>query len=366
MEFEYFSLIKFFTPLRGDSKYTKEYGNKNKGKIPVYSASTNLPLTYVNHNDYEGEYLTWSTNGFGGFLKLLKGKFCINGDRGILIKKDDSVDLTYLQLVLQPILREMAKGRKGEKNKNEFTKVSLDMVNEVEIPLPLKENGEPDLEKQKEIAEKYKKIGEIKRKLKEDYESIKDINLDLTEKYETELVKVTKIFDPKKGNAKYTKKYIHKHIGKFPVYSSQTSNFGEIGSIDTNDYEEECFTWTTDGTYVGTVFYRNGKFSITTHCGILKLKDEYKDDLDYEYLKIILNQTLPKYKLGEGSNKRLGTTRMEEVFIEIPIKEEGVFALEKQKEIAEKYKKIGEIKRKLKEDYEDIVNSDVKIIESYD
>jgi len=183
MEFEYFSLKKFFTPTRGNSKYTKEYGNKNKGEIPVYSASTNLPLTHINNHDYDGEYLTWSTNGFGGFLKLLKGKFCINGDRGILIPKDDSVDLTYLKLVLQPILRDMAKGRKGEKNKNEFTKVPLNMVEGVEIPLPVKEDGEPDLKKQKEIAEKYKKINEMKKKLKEDYEGIVNSEVKIIESY---------------------------------------------------------------------------------------------------------------------------------------------------------------------------------------
>ena len=57
------------------------------------------------------------------------------------------------------------------------------------------------------------------------------------------------------ANPKYTKKYMHNHKGEFPVYSSQTSKLGEIGSIDTYDYEEECFTWTTDGTYVETVFY---------------------------------------------------------------------------------------------------------------
>jgi type I restriction-modification system DNA methylase subunit len=172
------------------------------------------------------------------------------------------------------------------------------------------------------------------------------------------------IFDVEKGDAKYTKKYIHDHKGEFPVYSSQTSNLGEIGSIDTYDYEEECFTWTTDGTYVGTVFYRNGKFSITTHCGILKVKEKYKNKIDFEYLNFILNHTLPNYKLGEGSNKRLGTERMKEIFIEIPINKDGDFDIEKQKEIADKYKKIEEIKTRLKEDYEKMINSKVQIIES--
>lgn len=367
MEFDFFKITRFFDTLRGNSEYTKEYGNKHKGEYPVYSASTNLPLTYIDRYDYEGGYLTWSTNGFGGFLKLLNGKFSINGDRGILIPKNKEVNIKYIQFILQPILREVAKGRKGEKNKNEFTKVSLSAIQEVEIPIPVKKDGSIDLDKQNEIAEKYAKIEQIKNKLKEDYQRIKDMQIDINSKYETKLISITGeegIFEAEKGNAKYTKKYMHDHKGEFPVYSSQTSNLGEIGSINTFDYEEECFTWTTDGTYVGTVFYRNGKFSITTHCGILRVKPQYKDKVDFEYLNFILNQTLPNYKLGEGSNKRLGTERMKEVQIELPIDENGEFDLEKQRKIAEKHKKIEEIKAKLKDNYEKMINSKVQIIEA--
>lgn len=45
----------------------------------------------------------------------------------------------------------------------------------------------------------------------------------------------------------------------YPVYSSQTSNNGIMGYLDTYDFEGEYITWTTDGANAGTVFYRNGK-----------------------------------------------------------------------------------------------------------
>lgn len=207
---------------------------------------------------------------------------------------------------------------------------------------------------------------------KEDIEDMKNelgeleviTDLSKKDKYKTTSILITDIFDPKKGNAKYTKKYMHDHNGQYPVYSSQTSNLGQIGSINTYDYEEECFTWTTDGTYVGTVFYRNGKFSITTHCGILRVKKEYKEKLNFEYLNFILNQTLPNYKLGEGSNKRLGMERMNEISIIIPIQKNGDFDFAKQKEIAEKFRKIEETKRKLEEGYKKMIKSKVQIVES--
>lgn len=54
-----------------------------------------------------------------------------------------------------------------------------------------------------------------------------------------------------------SKIYLADNIGEYPVYSSQTANNGEIGKINTFDFEGEFITWTTDGANAGTVFYRN-------------------------------------------------------------------------------------------------------------
>ena len=57
-----------------------------------------------------------------------------------------------------------------------------------------------------------------------------------------------------------SKEYIKSHQGEYPVYSSQTENNGEFGRISSYMYEGEFLTWTTDGAYAGSVFYRNGKY----------------------------------------------------------------------------------------------------------
>ena len=62
------------------------------------------------------------------------------------------------------------------------------------------------------------------------------------------------------------------HPGIYPVYSSQSFNKGEMGRIDSYDFEGEYVTWTTDGAYAGTVFFREGKFNCTNVCGTLKPK----------------------------------------------------------------------------------------------
>lgn len=56
---------------------------------------------------------------------------------------------------------------------------------------------------------------------------------------------------------------------EFPVYSSQTSNDGIMGYIDSFDFEGEYVTWTTDGANAGRVFHRTGKFNCTNVCGAL-------------------------------------------------------------------------------------------------
>jgi type I restriction-modification system DNA methylase subunit len=164
------------------------------------------------------------------------------------------------------------------------------------------------------------------------------------------------LFKIEKGKSEYTKSYINNNKGDYPVYSSKTTEDGVIGNIDHYDYETECLTWTTDGTYVGTVYHRNGKFSMTTHCGALIPK---VDNIHLPYFLYILNRDLSKYYAGEGSNRRITVNIIQDVSVPIPIKKDGGFDIDKQIEIAQKYKKLEDIKTKLKEEMQ--ILSEVKI-----
>lgn len=114
-----------------------------------------------------------------------------------------------------------------------------------------------------------------------------------------------------------SKTYLEQHNGKYPVYSSQTLNNGEIGKIDTYDYDGEFATWTTDGAYAGTVFYRNGKFSTTNICGVISPKNSSK--LLVKFLTYFL-QTVTKEYVNDGSgNPKLMSNVISEIKIIIPI-----------------------------------------------
>jgi type I restriction enzyme, S subunit len=58
----------------------------------------------------------------------------------------------------------------------------------------------------------------------------------------------------------------------YPVYSSQTKNFGLAGYYSRFLYQD-AITWTTDGANAGDVNFRLGKFFCTNVCGVLISKD---------------------------------------------------------------------------------------------
>ena len=163
-KYSYFPLTDILEPIKGLSKYTKKYGNLHGGPYPVYSASSKKALTYIDTFDYDGKYMTWSTNGFAGTILVLDGKFSINGDRGVLIPKDDrtDIDLDYMKFTLEPLFRDLAKGRKGDNGEDEFTKLYPSMLKDIMVPIPVDEHGSIDLYAQKEIATKYLAIEQSK------------------------------------------------------------------------------------------------------------------------------------------------------------------------------------------------------------
>ena len=113
-------------------------------------------------------------------------------------------------------------------------------------------------------------------------------------------------------------KWQHCHVG-------QTANNGELGRINTYDYDGKFLTWTTDGAYAGTVFRREGKFSITNVCGLISKVDKA---LSMDFLYYWLNKEAKGYVYQGMGNPKLMSNVMETIEIPIP-------PLEIQKKIVE-------------------------------
>ena len=151
-----------FEVKKGFNKYTKAYGQQHTGEYPVYSGSNVAPFMHINTFDYDGKYLSWIVDGFAGHMEVLTGKFSATGHRGIMITKNSNIDLDYVKFILEPFLRESAKGRKGDNGTGEYTNVAPDVVKKSIIKIPILSNGGFDLEAQKLISQKYLMIEQIK------------------------------------------------------------------------------------------------------------------------------------------------------------------------------------------------------------
>ena len=109
----------------------------------------------------------------------------------------------------------------------------------------------------------------------------------------------------------------------YPVYSSQTSNEGSMGYIDSYDFEGDYITWTTDGVNAGKVFYRSGKFNCTNVCGTIKLIQ-----FNHEFVSMALDNVTDKYVSKNLANPKLMNDVMKNIEIALP-------SIEEQKAIAQ-------------------------------
>ena len=132
---------------------------------------------------------------------------------------------------------------------------------------------------------------------------------------EVEWKPLIKVASLKRGRV-ISKEYLANNLGDYPVYSSQTVNNGEIGKINSFDFDGEFVSWTTDGANAGTVFYRSGKFSITNVCGLIKIQNNL--ELNYKFLFYWLSIEAKNHVYSGMGNPKLMSHQMEKILIPIP------------------------------------------------
>ena len=117
-----------------------------------------------------------------------------------------------------------------------------------------------------------------------------------------------------------SKEEISDNLGEYPVYSSQTENYGVLGSINTFDFEGEYVTWTTDGANAGTCFYRIGKFNTTNVCGLLSHKVSGRNNL--KFLNYLLNLGTKGYVRVDINPKLMNNMIGDIPFVSPPLSEQ--------------------------------------------
>lgn len=371
VNYEYVKISDILIPKNGNSELTMDYSRMHPGKYPIYSSNNSEIFGFCDKYDYDGNYLTWSIVGCAGYITELSGKFSITNNRGIIIIKEEYkeiIDIKYLKYILEPIFRKNIKGRLGLEGKNEYTQLNRKMVREIEekIPIPIKLNGKFDLEKQKEIAEKYEVIRNYKEKMEMQKKQVKDIVIDYNQGLKLKYVRITDLFTPMLGNGKYTKKECRNNHGEYHVYSGNTVSYYD--KINEYTYDGEYLTWAKDG-LAGYIMYHNEKFSITNHRGIL-IPTENCKNIDLHFIKYMLEPIFRrniKGRLGlEGKNEY--TTLSKEMIknikekIPVPITDNGEFDLKKQREIANEIEKVNKIKETIINKIDELINRIIILI----
>lgn len=200
--------------------------------------------------------------------------------------------------------------------------LNTDTIRGLHIPIPCAGNPPKSLEIQRKIVEYLDNFAELTAELtarEKQYEYYRNTLLGF---YKIGGGNLTIVWKPlgevaalKRGRV-ISKVSLEENTGIYPVYSSQTSNNGKIGELSTFDFNQEAITWTTDGANAGTVFYRNGMFSITNVCGLITITNTKQ--LCYKYLYYYLSIEAPKHVYPGMGNPKLMSHQISKIMIPIP------------------------------------------------
>lgn len=364
----YFNTFIWKRVLRKDLEKIKD---SQTAIIPLYSANVHKPFWFVessNISDFSSPYILWWIDGdFDFSIQEIGSVFATTDHCGCIKILDQNIYPGYLLYVLRIA--------KTIYNFDRSLRSSLENISKIEIPIPIKENGEFDLEKQKEIARKYEKLEKVKDRIRIMKEDLENQNLSIEDAYTWEEKNIKALFDLKQWDAFYTKKRILENnwIWDIPIYSSNTKEEGLLTWIkkefikEKDLYYQNCLTWSIDW-YAWKIFARNTEnisnekdekyyFTINNHCWILLPK---LDNLDLPFVKIMIQHKFFKKAKWYWNNK-LWNNQIQDIFLKIPISKNWEFDLEKQKEIAKKYEKIEKMKKTLLEELEYLEKVKVEI-----
>lgn len=170
----------FFTDIleykSGKASLTKQYMVENIGEFPVYSAKTIGETVVGKINTYmfniEGLQLTTNGANAGTWMYREKHKYSLNGDARLYFPKEEYKDVLHIKYLYYAL--------KNAFKKRDFdwrTKATISNIAKIKINLPVLANGRFDLEKQRELAEKYEIIEEQKQALLTKVKELKKVSV---------------------------------------------------------------------------------------------------------------------------------------------------------------------------------------------
>lgn len=333
---------ELFNPIGGKPIYIRSYVEEHPGKYPVYSASLTAPFGWIDTCDFDGSFLTWVMNGYGGRMEITRGKFSTNRDRGVLVPREGvpTPNLTYLRYVLEPIFSENAVGRRVDGRKNEYTKLYPPTVAEISVLLPVSASGELDFEVMDTHGERLSKIQAAKAELAAVEHDLRDAEL----AFEVpEPVVEISLGDKERFTLSIGTRVLLNEVTDtgIPIYSANVNRpFGYCASSGELSFEKPSLIWGIDGNFEWNLVHKSTEFVPTDHCGRAEVLDQ---NLDPEYLLYALRSNRAQYGFDRVYRANLGNIARE-VSVVVPATTGGEPDIGRQREIAEEHRKLLRLK----------------------
>lgn len=150
-----------------------EYIAENEGEYPIYSSQTanDGVMGYINTYDFEGDYLTWTTDGAkAGTVFRRRGKFNCTNVCGTLKPLTRSIDLNYAQVALDTATDFFVRHDINPKLMN-------GVMSKIRIPYP--------------PLDEQRKVGEVIDQIEQSYKPILEknqISIDRLKEYRSALI----------------------------------------------------------------------------------------------------------------------------------------------------------------------------------
>jgi hypothetical protein len=335
MKFAQVALGVFFRGVSGLPRYIRDYVDEHRGDYPVYSASMTAVFGYIDSFDYDGRYLTWVMNGYGGRMQEVVGRFSANRDRGVLVPHEGVKvpDLTYLRHAVEPQLMAAAVGRRVDGRRNEYTKIYPTTAESVLVPIPLDVAGGYDFETMTEAGERLRRIEVAQSSVSLAREPLAraSFRVECDDPYVTLSLGDRRYFELSIGERVLKSQHV---VDGIPAYSANVRiPFGNVATTNLSSFDRPSLLWGIDGVFDWNLIPAGREFATTDHCGRLQLNDAR---LDPEYLLCYLRSTRAEHgfdRVFRASLRNVGAS----VEVLVPLDDAGEFSVARQRELAEAY-----------------------------
>jgi restriction endonuclease S subunit len=323
---------ELFEGKNGHPRFITTYIEEHPGPYPVYSASLLSPFGSIATFDFEGTYLTWVMNGYGGRVQEIAGRFSANRDRGVFLPREKVriPDLTYLRHIMEPALVSAAVGRRVDGRANDYTKIYPNDAEEVVISLPITSKGHLDYERMESIGARLRRIETAQDAVARARDPLARATFAITIPEPTDTLQLAddRYFELSIGDRVLRSQHTDYGV---PVFSANARvPFGRVKSSNLEDFSRPSILWGIDGIFDWNFIPAGEPFATTDHCGRLVVIDDRIDPL---YVYAYLRATRDLHGFDRVFRASLKNMR-EEVSVVVPLDKRGIPSLRRQRDVA--------------------------------